>query len=152
MGSRNSYGIVIRSDNKYVCLSAQEICTNNYPYLISDTKECVKTCKGTDYNILYNNECKSSCGNDMERLTLSDSNISDYTCVCKYIWAENSGCSADNADKKCWDKFGGATEEEWTKGHYKWKCQNCEHHSKTFTEFIENLDDSNDNYDEEYED
>ena len=46
----------------------------------------------------------------------------------------------DNADKKCWDKYGGATEEEWTKGHYKWKCQNCEHHSKTFTEFIENLD------------
>ena len=89
------------SDNKYVCLSAQEICTNNYPYLISDTKECVKTCKGTDYNILYNNECKSSCGNDMEKLALHDSTISDYTCVCKYIWAENSGCSADNADKKC---------------------------------------------------
>ena len=59
----------------------------------------------------------------------------------------------EKGDKRCWEKFGGATEEEWTKGHFKWKCQCCEHHSKTFTEFIENLKDLNDdNNDEEYED
>ena len=47
------------SDNKYICLSDQEICMNKHPYLISGTKECVQVCKLREYNILYNNECKS---------------------------------------------------------------------------------------------
>ena len=53
-----------------------------------------------------------------------------------------------NGDIKCWDIRGGSTEENWIKGHYTWICQRCNHHCKTFKDFIENpetLDDENDN-------
>ena len=46
----------------------------------------------------------------------------------------------ENGDKVCWEKFGGSTEEKWTKGHYKWRCMSCQHYSTTFTDFIKNID------------
>ena len=54
-----------------------------------------------------------------------------------------------NGDEKCWNRYGGSTEEDWTKKHYKWKCQSCEYHSKTFTDFIMKKDTLND---DDYED
>ena len=41
---------------------------------------------------------------------------------------------------------------DWIKGHYTWKCMACEYRTKTFKDFIENvetLDDENE-YDDEY--
>ena len=58
----------------------------------------------------------------------------------------------ENGDEKCWDIRGGSTEEDWIKGHYTWKCMACEYRTKTFKDFIENvetLDDENE-YDDEY--
>lgn len=67
--------------------------------------------------------------------------------VFKYIPPENG----EGRPKKCWDSFGGATEKDWIKGHYKWKCLECGHYSKTFTEFIENLDELNKGKEDEEE-
>ena len=76
------------SENKYVCLGEDEICTNEYPYLIEDTKECVQKCNKTNYDIFYNNKCISSCeDNNMKKVEVKEGyptfEISPYTCRCK---------------------------------------------------------------------
>ena len=84
------------SDNKYICLNEDEVCTENFPYLIKETNECVKKCSDTNYNIFYNNECLSSCGNNMDKIPYEETDISSYTCKCKYLWSENGECSQNN--------------------------------------------------------
>ena len=84
------------SDNKYICLNEDEVCTENFPYLIKETNECVKKCSDTNYNIFYNNECLSSCGNNMDKIPYEETDISNYTCKCKYLWSENGECSQNN--------------------------------------------------------
>ena len=50
----------------------------------------------------------------------------------------------EKGDKKCWNRYGGSTENEWIKKHYKWKCEKCGYYSNTFTDFIINKDALND--------
>ena len=84
-------------ENKYICV---EQCTDKYPYLIEETKECVKNCNETKYNIMHNNKCISSCGENMTIIQLDDGKTS---CLCNYLWIEGGECKKDNQDKKCID-------------------------------------------------
>jgi hypothetical protein len=84
-------------ENKYTCV---EQCTNKYPYLIEETKECVKNCSETKYNIMYNNKCISSCGENMKSIQLDDGKAS---CLCNYLWVEGGDCIIDNDGKQCTD-------------------------------------------------
>ena len=93
------------NDDKYICLSKDEVCNNEYPYLIEDTKECVQKCNKTNYNILYDNKCISSCGDKMIRVEVEKDyptyNISKYTCRCKNVWGE--GVCSNTSDATCKD-------------------------------------------------
>ena len=93
------------NEDKYICLSKDEVCNNEYPYLIEDTKECVQKCNKTNYNILYDNKCISSCGDKMIRVEVEKDyptyNISKYTCRCKNVWGE--GLCSNTSDATCKD-------------------------------------------------
>ena len=81
-------------ENNYKCT---ETCTSEYPYLIEETKECVKKCEGTNYEIFYKNQCYSSC-EDITGIKLSKiisveervKSIAPYTCQCENIWYYDS--------------------------------------------------------------
>ena len=92
-------------ENKYFCLKNEENCTYFYPYLIKNTRECVQKCNRTGYEILYNNECLSSCGNNMIQVEIEDNNpLKNYakkTCRCQNAWYEDI-CSK-NSDDTCID-------------------------------------------------
>ena len=88
----------------YTCTKSDE-CPQDYPYYIKDSKECVDKCnrKIDDilYDILYNNECLSSCeDNNMYKVSIESNSklysVSSYTCRCKYAWTERN-CSIDSS-------------------------------------------------------
>ena len=92
-------------EDKYICLSKDEVCNNEYPYLIEETSECVEKCDKTNYEIFYDNKCISSCGDKMTRVVVEEDyptyNISKYTCRCNYIWGE--GICSNSSVTSCED-------------------------------------------------
>ena len=93
------------SENKYICLKTDEGCNNNYPYLIEETGECVQKCNKTGYEIFYDNQCISSCGNNKIPVDVELGNpikdIASKTCRCQNVLAEGN-CSEDS-EKTCKD-------------------------------------------------
>ena len=53
-----------------------------------------------------------------------------------------------DGDEVCWNRYGGSTEKEWIKIHYKWKCLNCCSYFTSFTDFIENNEENEENEEE----
>ena len=97
-------------DSNYKCDTKCEI---GYPYIIEidgEAKKCVDKCKGSGYEILYNNKCYLSCSllNDgkMDIIEIEDSllkEIATYTCQCKSNWFFNEKTKKEECvgDKKC---------------------------------------------------
>ena len=92
-------------ENKIECLKNNENCTYNYPYLIEDTKECVKKCNKKNYDIFYDNKCISSCDSNMVNADVEPDNplysIATKTCRCANVWAE--GICSTNSEDTCKD-------------------------------------------------
>ena len=92
-------------ENKIECLKNNENCTYNYPYLIEDTKECVKKCNKKNYDIFYDNKCISSCDSNMVNADVEPDNplysIATKTCRCGNVWAE--GICSTNSEDTCKD-------------------------------------------------
>ena len=73
------------SPGNYECLDGN--CFDPYPVSIKPTRECVKTCKGTDYEYLYDKKCYDSC--DFSPNTIGkeiDSSLAKYECICEHPW------------------------------------------------------------------
>ena len=95
------------SDGNFQCLSGD--CLEDYPVYINETKQCVKTCKGTLYNYFYNNKCYASCSGIENTIPKNiDSPIAEYECACDrpwYLYNNNEmKCPPINTNiKKCKD-------------------------------------------------
>ena len=90
------------SDSKFVCLDENEECNDEYPYLIVDKKECVKNCGNTEYPVINNNKCYSSCNNGLVLREINGNKM----CLCKYNWyydtkTKQNICNETNSDKNC---------------------------------------------------
>ena len=90
-------------ENDYRCIDS---CDGKYPYLIEETKQCVNKCKGTNYEVLYKNNCYSSCTSiGMTKIEIEDEKlkeIASYTCQCNNIWYYNNGeiiCESSGGEK-----------------------------------------------------
>ena len=83
-------------------------CPPSHPYLIEDTKECVKKCRGTNHEVFYKNQCLSNCEERMVKIGQEDEKlleIAPYTCQCLNIWYKHNDeveCISDDS-KKCSD-------------------------------------------------
>ena len=85
--NKNWYQI---SQYNFKCLPGT--CIDSHPFLIEETKQCVSKCKNTEYPLLVNNKCYSSCdtfGNT--RAVNIDTFRSEYefaseTCQCNTLW------------------------------------------------------------------
>ena len=89
-------------DNKFVCLDRDDLCPAEYPYLIEDTKECVKECSSS-YPIVHDMKCFSDCPTNYIRIK-DPTNELKYICVCKFKWYyknEDSVCEKENNSEEC---------------------------------------------------
>ena len=91
-------------ENDYNCIDSCN--EGKYPYLIEETKQCVNKCRGTNYEVLYKNNCYSSCTSiGMAKIEIEDEKlkeIASYTCQCNNIWYYNNGeivCESSERDK-----------------------------------------------------
>ena len=107
--NKNWYKI---GENNIECTDS---CGESFPYIIEDTKECVKKCKGTNYEVFYKNQCHLSCSsidgmNGMVQKEIKDDDnlkeIATYTCQCQYYWYYNNGeIECLSSDEKCPDEY-----------------------------------------------
>ena len=97
------------SPGNYECLEGN--CLNDYPVYVAQTKQCLKTCKGSYYKYLYDNKCYDNCDfiPNNEGMEI-DSPLAQYKCDCKRPWYYYVGenkimhCPPnDNSIKKCKD-------------------------------------------------
>ena len=86
-GDKNWYAV---SDKNFICLSGE--CIESHPVLVSDTKQCLKECRNTEYYILVNNKCYHSCNSfpnthvfDIPSF-LEEYKYSSTTCLCNDPW------------------------------------------------------------------
>ena len=96
-------------------IKCTDSCGESFPYIIEDTKECVKKCKGTNYEVFYKNQCHLSCSsidgmNGMVQIEIKDDDnlkeIATYTCQCQYYWYYNNGeIECLSSDEKCPDEY-----------------------------------------------
>ena len=87
----------------YECTKSDE-CPKNYPYYIKNTQECVDKCgliiDDVLYDIIYNDECLSSCEDNKMRVINDLNNNAKYTCRCKFVWSSDGKC-ANNSKTTC---------------------------------------------------
>ncbi len=94
------------SEIEYKCENL--VCTSEYPYRINETKRCVKKCLGTGYEVLYKNECRTSCDIGMKIIEIDEDDklreIAKFTCQCATTWYYDNGeikCLTDNLETNC---------------------------------------------------
>ena len=97
------------SPGNFKCLEGN--CLENYPVYIDSTKQCLKTCKGSDYKYLYNNKCYDNCNfiPNIEEVNI-ESPLADFKCDCNRPWfydierGNEMNCPPDdNSIKTCRD-------------------------------------------------
>ena len=99
-----------------------EECPSERPIMIDETKECVSTCKNTEYLYYYQNKCYKDCSELTETKQIDDiskANTDDYIgfylpelygkygdkmCYCKGAWYDEgneNGCDKSEEPKAC---------------------------------------------------
>ena len=77
------------SSENFVCLVGN--CLDDYPVYIKDTKQCLKTCKGSHYPNLFNNICYKDCTEsstdiaNIEPVPI-ESDLAEFKCDCLRPW------------------------------------------------------------------
>ena len=77
------------STENFVCLVGN--CLDDYPVYIKDTKQCLKTCKGSHYPNLFNNICYKDCTEDSTGIANIEpvpitSDLAEFKCDCIRPW------------------------------------------------------------------
>ena len=78
------------SNGNYECLEGD--CLDSYPLYVSETKQCLETCKGSYFPNLFGNKCYRSCNTVESTVALNTksvgliSNYSNYVCKCEDPW------------------------------------------------------------------
>ena len=94
------------SNGNYECLEGD--CLDSFPFYSPSTKQCLKTCKGSYYPILFENKSYSSCTiiPNTEKIEIF-SNYAFYKCDCLDPWYYNSNhemiCPERGTIVKCSD-------------------------------------------------
>ena len=92
-------------NNQYKCINESDCFFN-----VENTKQCVKNCSNSKYNIYSyingKNKCLSSCKsiNNTKIKTVHNSGQLSYECVCTDLWYNKSGiiyCNEDDNKKTC---------------------------------------------------
>ena len=100
------------SDITFKCLNENDLCPDTYPVYVPDTKECLISCKGSNYPYLYDsNQCLSGCIYNTQPISINN-DLADLACICKkpwYFYFDNSEkkmeCAAEDDDtiNYCYD-------------------------------------------------
>ena len=116
--NENNYFYIDSEENVYGCVNN---CQNSgYPYLIEELKQCVKDCIETDYYILYNNQCYSTCNKFVNTVvtkairTIDGVEKTIYECSCSSdLWYkdEDNKIKCNSEGKSTCEELAGSTKK-----------------------------------------